>query len=256
MNQTSTDGPEEARDARGAVALDGEEPDDDHHGDGQDVGLEDRCDQLQALEGRQHGDGGRDGRVAVEQGGARHAEQRDDIARLAQCTLGKGHEGEDAALALVVGAQQQQHVFAGDDEDQRPEDQRQDAEDDVAAWRARRAMPGRRHHGLAEGVEGAGADVAIDDADGADEQAPEARLGMTMAVVARLVDAGRLRGAGVQGDCARDIGRVRRTGRRIMCHRIGTLWDGRVGAGSCGSASPKRYAAPSTCQRQSGSISG
>ena len=33
-----------------------------------------------------------------------------------------------AALAVVVGAQQDQHVFDRDDDDQRPQDQRQHAE--------------------------------------------------------------------------------------------------------------------------------
>ena len=41
-------------------------------------------------------------------------------------------ERERAALAVVVGAQQNQDVFEGDDDDQRPHDQRQHAEHDLA----------------------------------------------------------------------------------------------------------------------------
>ena len=53
-------------------------------------------------------------------------------------SLGQRHQGQDAAFALVVGAHHEEHVFDGDDDDQRPEDQREDAEDfelGDAEWR-------------------------------------------------------------------------------------------------------------------------
>jgi hypothetical protein len=68
----------------------------------------------------------------------------------------------DAALALVVGAQDQCHVLEGDDDDQRPEHQREDAEHV-------RRRDWHRMVGVAEdfldGIQRAGADVAIDDAE-------------------------------------------------------------------------------------------
>ena len=78
---------------------------------------------------------------------------------------------ERAALAVVVGAQQDQHVFERDGDDQRPHDQRQHAEHDVTGDRLVAAGRDRR---LAEGVERAGADIAVDDADAAERQREKA----------------------------------------------------------------------------------
>ncbi len=53
---------------------------------------------------------------------------------------------------------------------QRPEDQRQDAKNGAAAdW----AAAARCVHCLAEGIERTGADIAVDDADRADDEGPE-----------------------------------------------------------------------------------
>ena len=49
-------------------------------------------------------------------------------ATSAKCALGKRHQGQRAAFAAVVGAQDQHRVFQRDDEDQRPQDQRHHAE--------------------------------------------------------------------------------------------------------------------------------
>ena len=46
------------------------------------------------------------------------------------------HEGENAALAVIVDAHREDHVFHGRDDDQRPQDQREDAKDDVGLRRA------------------------------------------------------------------------------------------------------------------------
>ena len=80
-----------------------------------------------------------------------------------------------AALAVIVGAQQDQHVFGGDHDQQRPDDQRQNAEHDRLARRI--AGPDGREHRLAHRVERAGADIAVDDADAAERERPEAGLG-------------------------------------------------------------------------------
>ncbi len=89
--------------------------------------------------------------------------------------LRQRHQRERAALAVVVGAQQDDDVFQRDDDDQRPEDQRQHAEHRARASACRRRRP--RRPPPREGVERAGADVAIDDADAAEGEHPEAGCG-------------------------------------------------------------------------------
>jgi len=63
----------------------------------------------------------------VEQGGADDAEHDDDKALAAERAIGKRHQGECAAFAVVVGTEQDKHVFDGDDEEERPDDERQNA---------------------------------------------------------------------------------------------------------------------------------
>src|SRR5450631_1493089 len=70
-----------------------------------------------------------------------------------------------AALSVVVGAQLQQDIFQRYSYDQRPDNQREHAEHDIAC-NARLVTGG--HYRLAEGVKRAGADVAIDDANAAE----------------------------------------------------------------------------------------
>ncbi len=84
--------------------------------------------------------------------------------------LAERHQGEHTALALVVGPEEDQHVLERDDQHQRPKDQRQNAEDGLAAGKA--VAPGGGHC-LAKGIKRARADVAVDDADRADHQGPE-----------------------------------------------------------------------------------
>ena len=66
---------------------------------------------------------------------------------------------------VIVGAQQDQHVFERDDDDQRPEDEREHAEHGLA----RRRVPPADGRGdrFAQRIERARADVAVDDADAA-----------------------------------------------------------------------------------------
>ena len=80
--------------------------------------LEVRRDELQALDGRQNRNCRRDDGVAVEERCAGYAEG----AQQRRAALGDGlaerHESEHAALALVVGPEQHQHVLQRDDEQQ------------------------------------------------------------------------------------------------------------------------------------------
>ena len=68
------------------------------------------------------------------------------------------HEGKNAALAVIVDAHRKDHVFYGRDNDQRPQDQREDAKDDVGPRRA----AGQAENGL-ERIKGARPDVTKDD---------------------------------------------------------------------------------------------
>ena len=140
------------RHARRPVALDGKQADQDHEAEGQDGALEGRCGEGQTFDGRQHRDGRRDNRIAIEQSCTRHPEQDDASHIVAHGALGEGHQGQGAALAVVVGAQDEQHVLDRDDHDQRPEDERHDAEDHLAregasCRRRRRGTPSRRRAG-------------------------------------------------------------------------------------------------------------
>ncbi len=156
--------PEDGAHLRGAVALDGEQQHEDHHGDRHDVGVEVRRRHLQALHRAQHRDRGRDHRAAVEHRGPQHAEQDQHAARAAlRVAVGaqQREQREDPALAAVVGAQHEDHVLERDHEHQRPEDEREDAED-VAFGGRDGVLPGEA---LAQRVDGARADVAVHDAE-------------------------------------------------------------------------------------------
>ena len=156
------DGTEELRHRRRAPGLYGKEQDEDDDGDRNHIVAERRRHQLQALDGRQDGQRRRDHRIADEErstGGA-HEEEHGGVAtrRLGE----QRQQGERAALAMVVGAQQEEHVFQCDDDRQRPDHQRDEADDLLA----HETVIGDRTQRLAKGVERAGADVAIDDTDG------------------------------------------------------------------------------------------
>jgi hypothetical protein len=74
---------------------------------------------------------------------------------------GQRQHGDQAAFAVVVGTQDQHHVLERRPRRQRPEHQRQDAQDVVG--RQRHAAVGEH---LLQRIQRAGADVAVDDADG------------------------------------------------------------------------------------------
>jgi hypothetical protein len=60
---------------------------------------------------------GRDHRIAIEQRGADHTEQYDREAFSSERTTGESHQSQGAALAVIVGAEQDDHVFnCGDEE--------------------------------------------------------------------------------------------------------------------------------------------
>ena len=129
---------------------------------------------LQAFDRRQHRQRRRDHRVAIEQRAADDAEQRDRGDAAAERTLRQRHQRQRAALAIVVGAQQDHDIFQRDHDDQRPQDQRQHADDNRFGHGA--LGPGGRDDRLAQRVQRAGADVAVDDADAAERQRDDAAV--------------------------------------------------------------------------------
>src|SRR5207247_10566336 len=84
--------------------------------------------------------------------------------------LTERHEREGAALAVVIGAQQDDDVLQRDDKQKRPQDERQHAEHSLAASEARGLG---RDDCFVEGVERACAEVTVDDADGPDDERPK-----------------------------------------------------------------------------------
>jgi hypothetical protein len=167
------DGAEQAADPAGALLLHREQAQQHAQGEGHHPGLEYRRGDLQAFHGGEHGNGRGDDAVAVEQGGAEQAQQHEGagLAGIFRAALHQGHEGHDAALALVVGAHDEGGVFHRHHPHQGPEDQGQDAQDVVRGDGHR--MVGAAEH-LLHGVEGAGADVAVDHAEGGQGQGGEA----------------------------------------------------------------------------------
>jgi hypothetical protein len=89
--------------------------------------------------------------------------------------LGQRHQRQRPAFAAIVRSHQYDDVLDADDQNQRPDDQRQYAEDDGLVGRNIRAAA-RCQHRFAQGVEGARADVAVNDADRAEGQRPECAL--------------------------------------------------------------------------------
>ncbi|MNJ32764.1 hypothetical protein D3C77_274380 [compost metagenome] len=140
---------------------------------------------LQALNGRQHGDGGGDDPVAVEQGRAAQPQDEQPGAAAADGVLGQGHQGQGAALALVVGPHQEHDVFERHHDHQGPEGQGHHADDGQVAADAFLSVG----DGLAQGVDGAGADVAENHADGAQNEGAVSGLAAALALAVAMIAA-------------------------------------------------------------------
>jgi len=145
-----------------AMALDPEQAGQDADGQGHDVGRKHRRRNFQTFHRGQHRDGRCNQSVAIEQRRAEQSERHGNAPRGRRQLVIRQHarhQRHDAALATVVGTQDQRHVLERDDHDQRPEHQRQDAEHVVR--RDRHRMVGVAEHFL-DRIQRAGADVAID----------------------------------------------------------------------------------------------
>ena len=191
------DGTEHLADLLRAEALGGEQRGQHHHGQWHDPVPHLRGHDFDALDGRQHRYRRRDDAIAEEQRSAEHPEDTDQVGRtppLGQGALGQRHQRHDAALAIVVGAHDDGHVFQRDHDGQRPEHQRQDAQHGVMVG-LQAVVPGEH---LLQRVQRAGTDVAEDHADGADDQSRQSDL----AVAAGGFAVGRMWGGCAHG-CAR-----------------------------------------------------
>ena len=163
---------EQGCDSRGPARLHREQRDQDHDGERHDVMLEAGLGELEALDRGEDRDRRRDDGIAVEHGGTDDAEHHHRHRTPPDRPRRQRRQRQRSPFPVIVGAQQDQHVFQGDDDYQRPQDEREHAEHE---FMGDRAGPGSRRRRFSECVERAGADVAIDDADAPEREAPEAR---------------------------------------------------------------------------------
>ena len=173
--------------ARRPEALHHEQREEDDHGDRHDEVAERRGAHLQPFHGAEHGDRRRDDAVAVEQRGAEEAERDEHQSPLAVLDAlavlkQEGEQGENAPLAPIVRAQDEDDVLDADDEDERPDDQREDADDVRRGRHDAVLLP----EALAKGVQRARSDVAVNDAErgeGEYAEAPARRGGVLRLVI-------------------------------------------------------------------------
>ena len=120
---------EEPGDGAGAARLHDEEQRQDHHRNRHDIFREPRRDEFQALDRREYRQRRRDHRIAEEEGSPHQAEQHQYGGMAVGGFHQKGEQRQRSALTFVVGAQQEEHIFDGDDDRQRPDHQRDQADD-------------------------------------------------------------------------------------------------------------------------------
>ena len=154
-----------------AAALRGEQRDQNDDRERHNKFAEGRAGELESFNRREHRNRRRDHGIAEKHRSADDADNEDECGAPAERARRQCGQRQRSAFAVIVGAKQDQHVFQCDRYDQRPHDQRQHAEHDVARHHLIIACRDRR---FAEGVERAGSDVAIDDADAAERQRQKA----------------------------------------------------------------------------------
>ena len=133
------DGAKDAADLPGPAALDGKQQCDESERNGKDVRIEEIRGQRQSFDCAQHRNGRSDDAVAIEKRDADQAERCDETQAFAQVhrvrSLAERHQGEHAPFPVIVRLHHKQEILNGDHEDQRPYDQRNDAEDIVGGGR-------------------------------------------------------------------------------------------------------------------------
>jgi hypothetical protein len=162
-------GAEGSADRRSAFSLHGEQRQQDRDRERHDQRLQRREADLDAFDGAEDRDHGRDYAVAHQQASTEQPEQQQrarGAPRGICAALDKREQREDAAFALVVGAQHEHQVFEHDDQRERPEHEREQPEHVLR--RGRHAVC--RVHAFAERVERRRADVAVNHAEGAERE--------------------------------------------------------------------------------------
>ena len=223
---------EEGAHGRRPAALDHEQAEEHERRERHDVGLERRGRGLQALDRGEDRDGGGDQAVAVEQrqpGDGQGGDQGAERGRARHRPGGEGAQRQHPALAPVVGAQDEDDVLERDDQDQRPEHEREHAQHGGLA----QVQPAGVAERLAQRVERAGADVAVDDAERRQHQrAPVARRvtrrsfrapGRRRRVHPRAPLSGRTGAATPLGRATDARPGCRGSGRRTPCRRRRTI---------------------------------
>jgi len=105
-----------------SLALHQEQADEDRDGDGNDHWCQGGSVDLQTFDGAEHRDRRGDHAIAIEQRGPDQADDEQGGARAsARCVpcIQQREQSHDAALAMIVGAQDQNGVFESDDEKKR-----------------------------------------------------------------------------------------------------------------------------------------
>ena len=143
-----------------ADALHQEERDDDGERDGDNAAMVvtehgvDRRNGAQALDSRGNGNGRRQDAVGEERRPTQHGGDDKPLA----AALDQAVQGKDAALAVVVGAQRDQHVLDGRQQRDRPHDKGERAEHELLRDASDAAVAGNERLGY---IHGAGADIAV-----------------------------------------------------------------------------------------------
>jgi hypothetical protein len=120
---------EDETDLACAARLRGKEDNQNGDSHGHHIGLiKSRDRKFQAFHGGQNRHSRRQNRIAIEESRARNTEQKHGLRALADRVLGKRHEREHTAFALVVGAHDEDCVLDRHHEDQCPEHQRDHTE--------------------------------------------------------------------------------------------------------------------------------
>ena len=149
---------------------------------------------FETFHGAQNGDRGCDDAITKQQRGTKQAQQHRESAALHRFThamRGESHQREHTALAFVVRSQDEDEVFDADEQNQRPQHQRDDAED--VLMRGGDGMRAVRAEALLQRVDRRGADVPKHHA----ERRNDERGGGELVEAVRVVvfhDARRLRG--------------------------------------------------------------
>ena len=154
---------EQLADAAGTVLLNGEQQRQHQNGERHDIGVKRRRGDFQPLDRRHHRDSRGDHHLAIEEAAADQAQyhQHRGSARRGVAP-GQRHQRQNTALAGVVRAHHVGEIFEGNDHDQHPENQRQEAENHVRT-NIEAVMAGET---LSQRIERAGADITVDHADG------------------------------------------------------------------------------------------